>query len=245
MSALPTLFVAGSSNFRDLADQVHPRVPLRPRTLFRSSHLGELDDRDIRQIQDLGVRRVVDFRGERERRGATCAVPGVREYSLAIEPTIIQVLKDLAAVGKHLAPEDVVLHMKDTYRNFVRHNTARFAQFFDLLLESSEPLVFHCTAGKDRTGFAAALVLHALGASQQDIQRDYLVTNERLKAPPGQALGLAPDVASVLWSVQPGFLQAAFDAVIEDYGSLDAYLHDALAMTAPRMRELHRLYLDR
>ena len=70
--------------------------------------------------------------------------------------------------------------MQDTYRGFVRQNTHRFQEFFGHLLAAQEPTVFHCTAGKDRTGFAAALVLHALGASEEEVMFDYLLTNERL-----------------------------------------------------------------
>lgn len=241
---LPALFVSGCANFRDLADQVHPRLALRPRTLFRSSHLGELTDTDVRQIQALGVRRVIDFRGERERLHQSCVLPAVAIHSLAIEPAVLQVLKNLQSSGHRLSVQEMAVLMQDTYRGFVRDNTARFAQFFDLLLAASDPLVFHCTAGKDRTGFAAALVLHALGATQEEIMRDYLLTNQRLPARPLVPGGLEPEVARVLWGVQAEFLEAAFEAVRQDHGSLDAFLHDALGLTASRHKELRRLYLQ-
>lgn len=232
------------SNFRDLAEPVHPQVPMRKLTLFRSDHLGTLEERDARRIQTLGVRRVIDFRGERERLSAACAVPGVRVHALSIEPTIVQVLSDLLAAGQTLTAADVVGHMQDTYRGFVRHNTRRFREFFTLLLESDEPTVFHCTAGKDRTGFAAALVLHALGATRTQILDDYLLTNQRLKPPAGAGMGLAPELARVLWGVQVEFLEAAFEAVEKDYGSLDTYLRDGIGLGEPEHRHLRALYLQ-
>ncbi|AEG92383.1 tyrosine-protein phosphatase [Ramlibacter tataouinensis] len=238
------MLIQAPSNFRDLADQVHPRIPLRRHTLFRSDHLGALTPEDCRQIEALGVRRVLDFRGGQERLSAACALPGVAVHSLAIEPTIVQVLTDLVAAGHRLTPADIVAHMQDTYRGFVRHSTPRFAEFFDHLLESDQPTVFHCTAGKDRTGFAAALVLHALGASREEVMRDYLLTNQRLKPPTGAGLGLAPEVAAVLWGVQPEFLQAAFEAVESDFGSLDAYLRDGLGLGPARRERLRALYLQ-
>ena len=106
------------------------------------------------------------------------------------------------------------------------------------------PLVFHCTAGKDRTGFAAALVLHALGASRNDILDDYLLTNQRLKRPPGAGMGLAPEVVAVMWGVQVEFLQAAFEAVEKDHGSLDGYLRDGLGLGDAEHRHLRALYLQ-
>ncbi len=232
------------SNFRDLAETVHPRIPLRPRTLFRSNHLGALEADDVRQIQALGIRRVLDFRGVQERSAMACAVPDVAVHSLAIEPTIVQVLTGLADAGHRLTTDEVVAHMQDTYRGFVRHNTHRFIEFFGHLLESNQPTVFHCTAGKDRTGFAAALVLHVLGASHEEVMRDYLLTNQRLQAPAGSLFGLEPQVAAVLWGVQPEFLEAAFEAVQQDHGSLDAYLRDALGLGEAERQRLRTLYLQ-
>ncbi|MEY4711999.1 MAG: hypothetical protein RIS88_1449 [Pseudomonadota bacterium] len=241
--SLQELTLAAPSNFRDLAAPVRPQVPLRWRTLFRSDHLGSLTEDDARSIRSLGVRRVVDFRGEHERLSAVCAVPGVRVHALSIEPTIVQVLTDLMAAGQALTPADVVIHMQDTYRGFVRHNTRRFREFFGLLLESGEPTVFHCTAGKDRTGFAAALVLHALGATRAQILDDYLLTNQRLKRPPGTGLGLAPEVAAVLGGVQVEFLHAAFEVVEKDHGSLDAYVREGLGIGRAEHERLRALYL--
>ncbi|TFY96859.1 tyrosine-protein phosphatase [Ramlibacter rhizophilus] len=240
----PRFAVDAAPNFRDLAEQVHTSVPLRRGVLFRSDHLGALGAEDARQIQALGVCRVIDFRGQQERSSAVCALPRVKVHALSIEPTIVQVLSDLLAAGHRITPAEVVAHMQDTYRGFVRRHTSRFAEFFKLLLDSDEPTVFHCTAGKDRTGFAAALVLHALGATHEDIVRDYLATNQRLKAPPGTAWGLSPEVAAVLWSVRAEFLEAAFEAVEQDHGGVDAYLREGLGLREPERQRLRALYLQ-
>jgi protein-tyrosine phosphatase len=170
-------------------------------------------------------------------------LPGVTLHSLAIEPTIVQVLSRLVAAGHRLTPGEVVAHMQDTYRGFVRHNTHRFAEFFAYLLESAEPTVFHCTAGKDRTGFAAALLLHAVGASHEEVMRDYLLTNERVKLPDGARFGLAPEAAAVLWGVRPEFLEAAYEAVRSDYGGLDRYFKEALGLGSRQRERLRELYL--
>ena len=239
--SLPPLSITNPSNFRDLAENVRS-VPLRPHRLFRSDHLGALDAHDASQIQALGIRRVLDFRGVHERTSAACRVPGVEVHSLAIEPTIVQVLAELTEAGHRLGEADVARHMQDTYRGFVRASAGRFAEFFDLLLASAEPTVFHCTAGKDRTGVAAALVLHALGATREEILRDYLLTNERLKPPTVVWRGLEPHVARVLWGVRPEFLQAAFDAIDADWGGLDPFLERALGVGPSQRRRLRELY---
>lgn len=239
--SLPPLSITNPSNFRDLAENVQS-VPLRPQVLFRSDHLGALDAHDASQIQALGIRRVLDFRGVHERTSAACCVPGVEVHSLAIEPTIVQVLSGLTEAGHRPGEAEVAHHMQDTYRGFVRESAGRFAEFFDLLLASAEPTVFHCTAGKDRTGVAAALVLHALGATREEVLRDYLLTNERLKPPTFVWKGLDPQVARVLWGVRPAFLQAAYDAIDADWGGIDAFLERALGVGAAQRRRLREMY---
>lgn len=240
MSAAPSL-LANPSNFRDLAANVRS-VPVRRNVLFRSDHLGALNEDDASQILALGIGRVLDFRGVDERACAACCLPGVQVHSLAIEPTIVQVLTDLTESGHRLTEADVVAHMKDTYRGFVRTSAHRFAEFFNHLLESDSPTVFHCTAGKDRTGFAAALVLHALGATHEEVMQDYLLTNERLKPPSSFWSALDPRAAKVLWGVQPGFLEAAFEAIDQDYGGLEAFLREGLRLGPQERARLNALY---
>ena len=230
---------ASSSNFRTVGG-ARGGTPLR--NLYRSDHLGALDDRDAAAIGALGITRVLDFRGVDERCHAVCRLSGVSVHSLPIEPTIVQKLAGLLAAGHRLTAADIHAHMQDTYRGFVRHNTRRFAEFFQHLLASGEPTVFHCTAGKDRTGFAAALLLKALDVPDEEVLHDYLLTNERLQPPAVSRFGLPREAMEVLWRVQPAFLQAAFEEVDASYGSLEGYFRDGLALRAPERAELRRLY---
>ncbi|MDB5947326.1 MAG: hypothetical protein JWQ33_2352, partial [Ramlibacter sp.] len=211
----------------------------------RSDHLGNLGPEDIRLLSGRLREsvRILDLRGVAERETAVCVIEGATVHSLAIEPTIVQVLADLTDAGHTLTRADVVGHMQETYRGFVRHNTHRFASLFSHLLESNDPLVFHCTAGKDRTGVAAALVLLALGVSREEVMRDYLLTNERLK-PKTEWRGLSPDVASVLYRVQPEFLNAAFEVVAQEYGDTEGYLREGLGLGEAERARLRELYLE-
>jgi len=248
-ASLPPAYFSGDlpgpTNFRDLGvyTNAHGRR-MRPGRLFRSDHLGGLSPEAGATLAGLGITRVLDLRGATERVAAVCGLDGVQVHSLAIEPTVVQVLNALIDAGRPLTTQDVVAHMQDTYRGFVRHNSPRFAELFRHLLESDAPLVFHCTAGKDRTGFAAALILQALDVPGEIVWRDYLLTNERLKPPAHHRLGLTPEVANVLWRVQPEFLNAAFDEVDTGYGSTDAYLRDALGIGHAERAQLKALYLQ-
>lgn len=243
-----TIELSGASNFRDLGGYAADggRTVRRWR-LLRSDHLAFLEPHDLSVLADRlgpGVR-VLDLRGVAERETAACAIPTATVHSLPIEPTIVQKLTDLLEAGHRITAADTVALMQETYRNFVHVNTPRFASLFEHVLDAHEaPLVFHCTAGKDRTGFAAALILRSLGVSEDDVMRDYLLTNERLKMPDASRHGLTPEVGEVLWRVQPEFLQAAFDAVQSGYGGLEGYLREGLGLREPERERLRELYLE-
>jgi protein-tyrosine phosphatase len=238
------LSLTGAPNFRDLGGlRTSSGEAVRRHRLLRSDHLAALTSEDAARMAALDIRRIFDLRGVAERETAVCVLDGVTVHSLAIEPTIVQVLSELTEAGHTLTQADVIGHMQDTYRGFVRHNTHRFAALFGHLLESDEPLVFHCTAGKDRTGFAAAMILLALGVPHDDVMRDYLLTNERLK-PKSEWKGLAPEAASVLYRVQPEFLDAAFEAVEQAYGGVESYLREGLGLRESERARLKQLYLE-
>jgi len=243
-----TIELSGASNFRDLGGyRADAGRAVRRLRLLRSDHLANLEAQDLCVLATRlgeGVR-VLDLRGVAEREAAACAIPAATVHSLPIEPTIVQKLADLLEAGRRISAADTVGLMQETYRNFVRVNTPRFASLFEHLLDAHEaPLVFHCTAGKDRTGFAAALILRSLGVSDDDVMRDYLLTNERLKMPDASRYGLTPEVGAVLWRVQPEFLHAAFEAVDADYGGLEGYFREGLGLRGAERERLRQLYLE-
>ncbi|HSV46527.1 MAG TPA: tyrosine-protein phosphatase, partial [Ramlibacter sp.] len=96
---------------------------------------------------------------------------------------------------------------------------------------------------KDRTGFAAALLLHALEVPHEAVLRDYLLTNARYPVPAESRHGLPPEVLQVLWRVQPAFLQAAYDAVEQHHGGLQSYLREDLGLGERELRHLRALLL--
>jgi protein-tyrosine phosphatase len=234
----------GASNFRDLGGYVGADGrPVQWRKLFRSDHLGSLTQADVAVVAGLGVHRVCDFRGAQERLTAPCILPGAQVQALSIEPTVVQRLTERLEAGDVLTSADMVSLMQQTYRDFVHHNTPRFKALFAQLLASDAPLVFHCTAGKDRTGFAAALILLSLGVSHEVVMQDYLLTNALLKVPPHAGGPLTPEVRDVLYRVQADFLMAAFEVVERDHGGVEAYLTHDLGLGAAERALLANLYL--
>lgn len=241
-----SLALIGASNFRDLGGYAgHGGRVVKWRHLFRSDHLAGLTPQDQALLAELGVARAIDFRGRAESAAHAYALPGVAYHHLAIEPTVVQRALELQRTGHRLTAQDAVGLMQETYRGFVHDNAPRFAELFRLLLDGSNaPLVFHCTAGKDRTGFAAALILLALGVPRGVVMQDYLLTNSLYRRPEGMGSHAPEDVIAVLWRVQEEFLDAALHRVDNDFGGLQAYLADVLGVDAAARQELERRYLQ-
>lgn len=239
------LNLAGASNFRDLGGYAtRDGRTMRWRQIFRSNHLGHLTDDDAAVLRSLGVKSAFDFRGSAERTEALCRMSDISVHSLPVEPTVVAALRAIAASGTPLSADHAVEVMRDSYRSYVQQNTPRFRALFAHLLEDRAPLVIHCTAGKDRTGFACALILHTLGVSDEVISEDYLLTNQFYRRDPNSGSDLPDHVKQVLGSVRPAFLGAAFEAIDADYGNLETYLRDGIGLGATERTALAARYLQ-
>ena len=240
-----SLPLAGATNFRDLGGYIgHGGRAVKWRRIFRSDHLAGLTAQDQALLAQLGVARAVDFRGKAESAAYAYALPGVAYHLLAIEPTVVQRALELQRTGHRITAQDAVGLMQETYRGFVHDNAPRFAELFSLLLARDTPTVFHCTAGKDRTGFAAALILLALGVPRPVVMQDYLLTNALYRRPSGVASPAPQEVLDVLWGVQEDFLDVALHGVEVEHGGIDNYLERVLRVQPAARRKLAQLYLQ-
>ena len=235
----------GASNFRDLGGYPgRDGRPLRWRRIFRSDHLGALTDTDRAALADLGVARTFDFRGAAESAATPYALPGVVQHSLAIEPTVVQHLQGLRAAGSTLTAAVTAGLMKDLYRGLVNDHAHRFAELFEHLLQAEAPVVFHCTAGKDRTGVAAALILLALGVPRDLVRRDFLLTNDVYRRPvTSHGSDLPEEVLAALWSVRAEYLDAALQTV-DAHGVIEGYLQQRLGLGPQALDTLAARYLQ-
>ncbi|HSW20728.1 MAG TPA: tyrosine-protein phosphatase [Ramlibacter sp.] len=241
-----SLGLQGATNFRDLGGYrtAHGRSVRRGR-LFRSNHLAGLTDADLAAVGRLGLQTVVDFRHENEVAAAqNRPLPGARALGLPIDPSIRQTLEAAMAAGQVVDEALAQDLMRAFYRGLVLDYADHFAKLFRLLLEDGAPLVFHCSAGKDRTGFAAALVLHVLGVPREAIVQDYLLTPHFWQIDPASVANLPEGVGAVLGGVQEDFLEAAFAAIDTERGGIDLYLERQLGVGSEQRERLRALYLE-
>jgi protein-tyrosine phosphatase len=166
------LELEGAWNFRDLGGYVgRDRRPVRWRRLFRADGLDRLTEGDLRTIEELRLRTVIDLRtGDEVARGRLASDRGeVAWYHLPM----LDVLPPRQDYNSWVGPA----YVADQYLGMIDAGAATVTAFLDLVCErDAYPLVFHCFAGKDRTGVLTALVLGLLGVADEDIVADYALS---------------------------------------------------------------------
>lgn len=219
---------------------------IKDKKLIRSAAINELTTADQDKLADYGVNQVVDFRSLTESQAQPDQpIKGAKEVFLPIfreDETMVSLspesLKQRLEDG-----EDAEVQMKKVYRHFVEspHACKQYRQFFDYVIENasgSGATLFHCTAGKDRTGFGAFLLLHVLGVAPDTIKQDYLATNRYLgpmlkaKFEP-MTKHLEDDVLntiSVLMRAEESFLNESLATIKELYGTVDQYIEAGLKL---------------
>jgi protein-tyrosine phosphatase len=241
-SALPRIVcLEGCTNFRDLGGyRTADGRRVRHGLVFRSAHLGGLTQADRDVLAGLGVRTVVDLRGLSEAAETPHALEGLGAeiMAAAIEPRIGERIRAALANGG-ATPDVIAGFMTEHYREYPAYGAAAFRTLFTALLDGARrPLVFHCTAGKDRTGFAAALLLSVLGVPWPVILDDYLHTNAVWTGHVGRYLELDTATRAALIEARVTYLEAAFAALRETHGSVEGFCADALGMDSARRARL-------
>lgn len=229
----------GASNFRDLGGLAtsHGSHVLRTK-VYRSDHLARLSAADHHRLRELRVTRSVDLRGHLEREVTPYQLPGAEQEHLAIEPTVLVRLRDLRARGQQPTRHEAVEIMRETYRAFVQRQGPVFGRLLTRIGAHDEAMVFHCTAGKDRTGMAAALLLELLGVHRDDVMEDYLLTNQLYQRDQRLVEEAPADVLDVLWKVQADYLHAAWRCVDDEFGGMQNFLQGPVALTSADIARL-------
>jgi protein-tyrosine phosphatase len=202
---------------------------------FRSADLACLIPADRLLLEKAGIKSVVDFRNDAERQSAPDSEIGTVTKTLRLAIDAANMI-DLSRVGEDAAGAVLMEGLNCTMVDQAR---PQYAAFFRLISESGNtPVLFHCSAGKDRTGLAAALVLSALGAPRETVIADYVLSHTYLEGRYRELIQTTPYLAPLL-TVKPSYLEAALDHIDETYGSMEIYLEKELGADLERLRELY------
>ncbi|TDH64168.1 tyrosine-protein phosphatase [Dankookia rubra] len=236
----------GASNLRDLGGwPVADGRRVRRGLIFRSATLANLTESDQARVASLGIRTVCDLRGVNEAALRPSRLPPSAErVHLPIEPSVGASLRDLM-LRKESTGEDVVSLLRRAYIDYLARFIAVYRGLFGLLLEPRrQAVLFHCSAGKDRTGVGAALVLTALGATRETVVADYRATDRIWRRDHSLPEGTPAGLANALLSTHPELLEETLDRAIAAHGGLDGLLQAGLGLDAPRLAALRTAYLE-
>lgn len=233
----------GAYNFRDLGGiKTKNGKHVRWNKVFRAGDLAGLTPADLSYLQHLPLTTVVDFRTNEEVVNAPDQLPSLtKSYHYGIAPGNLGITSISDMVD--LKREEINKKMIEMNETLVSDSTIieQYRKYFELLQdEKNTPLMFHCSAGKDRTGMAAALFLSALGVDEETIMSNYLLSNVYLGDKYAGFLADYPTLEG-LFVVRPEFIQAGLNRIKADHGSIDHYLTQVLNVD---LKKIQAIYLE-
>ena len=261
MPEAPPPLLGGAPNFRTIAPfPVADGRRLKPNILYRSGELSRLSDSDLVRLAEFGIRLVYDLRSQAEQARYASRWPQEslhRHLDLfGLDGTDASPAKIFALILSDPTPRGARLAMDTLYRRKPHAYAPQLSQLFSSILQGGAlPLLIHCHAGKDRTGFFIAMLLAAAGISRDDILTDYVETGRffaaeaqapQMSAWAERAFGQTLDIATVLplAEARPDYLQAAFAAIDDEFGCIETYLSQAVGLSAPALRTFRDLVLE-
>jgi protein-tyrosine phosphatase len=237
----------GIPNFRDLGGyHTADGRQVKWGVLYRAGTFTNSSKADLQSLEQLHLKTLIDFRSATEKEEEPNRLPDPIGFNLVEIPTLDDGNKAMAGdimeriESGNFEGFDPNLMMLEANRQFASTFTPQYRQFIHTVLDAGgAPIVWHCTAGKDRTGFAAAILLRILGVPEDVIMRDYMDSKEHaLESRKSQLLLLrvfkgeeAADKLAVMLGVEEAWLKAAFEEIDATWGSFDNYLREGLELT--------------
>lgn len=240
----------GVPNFRDLGGIINKNgKQIKWGKIFRSGMLSRLTGEDSLYFKTLAIKTVIDFRGDREAEREPDKLP--RDYPVNYirvpvgNPSDIEKLSDI--LGRSREAEETFKSLMLRGAEILTGSPEHFKPVFEAM-ERGESFLFHCSAGKDRTGFAAALILSALDVGRDEIVDDYLLSN-KYTVPYFEKyisiitdMGISKDIALAATGVRKEFLDAVFAMIDAKYGKFDNMLSEVFGIDAGKKSRLMEKY---
>ncbi|MGL6125486.1 tyrosine-protein phosphatase [Chryseobacterium artocarpi] len=224
---------------------------LKEGMFYRSAHLHKLKKKSFNDLEKLGIKEIIDLRNSKEILDKPDNLPNgitYKKYSaFEDEGDQLSQARKLVLKGKVNA-SDADKRMVNFYREYVTENPETIKTIINEILESKEPILYHCTAGKDRTGIITALILTILKFDKETIYNEFLLSNNFRKGLVEKRMSLANNlhflypkmdlqVLEKLSWVEKRYLDAAFGEINKKYGSTDAYIQQVLGISETKREE--------
>jgi protein-tyrosine phosphatase len=222
----------GLTNFRDLGGyETETGDRVKWRTIFRSDTLSGLTDADMATVCDLGLTTAVDLRYADERQREPSRFLGhdqVEVLALGLDERPSASFLDSFEPSPDAA-DSARTYLTENYGNYPFLYAHAYREMISRLVEG-ECVVVHCTAGKDRAGTAAAIVLMALGVPRETVFEDYLLTNRYWDRGGREKPGMDTATVASIFSARTEYLEAAFSSIEGRFGTVQSYLEDHIGL---------------
>ena len=238
----------GASNFRDLGGYLTSNGKIvKKGNIFRSDHLSHLTNEDLEKVKALGIKTVCDFRSDEE----VEIFPSV--FDVDSEPYLLRIpIKTLGnqdlqrlAEKENVTSQELADALQEHYVLYVNQHKERYKFFLNTLAYKDIPIVFHCFAGKDRTGFGALLFLSILGVSKELIIEDYLLTNVFYKGPKiNDWRETTSDAIRPLLEARTDYIDAAFNEIEGRHENVEQYVLKELEIGGDTITLIKDRYLE-
>ena len=259
MPASRLIALEGGCNFRDLGGyETRDGRRVRQGHLYRSGVLAYFTPKDHETLSQLGIRAICDLRRNEERLHEPTKWPNETEVQFLHWDDELERTSTRKLYGG-LTSADTRAAMLELYHGMPLWLHSRLRGLFECVATGVVPMVFHCSAGKDRTGLAAALLLSVLGVQRDTILADYAVTNEavdleyflRLRRKSALGLGsvkhplldMPEEVRGPMLRADTDYLATALAQIEREYRSVDAYLSEALGVNETLREKIRGLLL--
>ncbi len=256
--------IASAPNLRDAGGYTtRDGGCIRTGVLYRSEQLSKITVADMTAVQALGLKQIYDLRTAAERAeqpdrvpaGAQVVVIDVLADSKQAAPAeLLHLLSNPQEANAKLGGGQIVALFCHAYTEFITLPSARegFARMFKALADANNlPALYHCTTGKDRTGWTSAALLTLCGVSAEDVMRDYLLSNDFI-LPEYQALiekyvsaGVEREILESILGVRREYLEAAFKAMHDQFGSIEDYFTTGLGIDAAGQQALRDRFVEK
>ena len=251
-----SISIDGAVNLRDLGGyQTEQGHSVRRGMLLRSGTLAYLSDDGRQAFGDLGVTLICDLRRavEREEEPTPQLPGGPQRLEIPIDPGSAVVMRERLG-EENVSLSDRIAFMSEITAELIRDHADDYADMFEGLLNLREgAFLVHCSAGKDRTGIACALILHALGVAEETVIADYLLTNQTIdyegfvlpRLVQRYESAQLPDreLVMALAGVREEYVRAAYEAIHESFADVEHYIEAAVGLNAQARQELRQRYL--
>ena len=243
----------GGRNFRDLGGYATEEGRhVRWGVLFRSGSLAGLTPADWNHLAVRGVRALCDLRSTAERQSEPVLLADIPSVSYWSRDYTTNFAELRGMLRTPFTTGDAARQaMISGYRELPFEQAVGFRQLFASLKAGHIPLIFNCSAGKDRAGTAAALILRALGVPRVTVVEDFVLTNEVLDLQkillqrPGTSLAKhPPEVVGAITRADPDYIQTALDSIDERHGSIAGFLRDELDVSEREMQLIKNTLLE-